>query len=303
MSRPSDHTFDAIGWTATASVVVALVVTAIKYAAYAVSGSVALYSDALEGAVNVVSAVAVLLAIMYARQPADHDHPFGHHKAEYLAAGFEGGLIAFAAVLILVQAYEALIHMASLKDLGWGAAISILATVVNAGWGAFLVSRGTAWKSPALTADGWHVLADVWTTIGVLLGLGLVWLTGAQWLDPAMAALVAVYILWTGYRLLRVSLGGLLDEAVEPGVLARIEDTIRDHGTGALQVHDMRTRRSGRVTFVEFHLVVPGTMSVGDAHDICDRLEAALETALPGADVTIHVEPGEKAKDHGAVVI
>lgn len=303
MMNLSADNFDKIGWTARISVLVAVAVTAIKAVAYYVSGSVALYSDALEGAVNVLSALAVLLAVEYARRPPDHDHHFGHHKAEYLAAGFEGGLIALAAIMILHQAYRALVHPPELDHMGLGALTNGVATAINAFWGAFLVSRGTAWTSPALKADGLHVLSDVWTSVGVLAGLFLVWLTGAQWLDPLMAALVAFYILWTGYQLIRGSLGGLLDEAVTADVRTQIEDLIRNHGVGALQAHDLRTRRSGRATFIEFHLVVPGEWTVDHAHRICDRIEDALEAYIPGADVSIHVEPGNKAKGDGAVVI
>lgn len=295
----------AVARIAAASIAAALVVTAIKYVAFWLTGSVALYSDALESIANVVTAVAALVAIRVSAQPADSDHPFGHHKAEYFSAVFEGALIIVAALLILNEAYAALQSPRPLTNTLTGALVNILATAINAAWGWFLIRRGGTLRSPALVADGHHVLTDVWTSGGVLIGLALAWLTGLQWLDPLIAALVAVNILWTGYRVTTQSLSGLLDEAVSPEIREQIEVAIKASGEGALQVHDIRTRHAGRATFIEFHLVVPGKMTVRTSHAICDRIEDALETAIPGSDVTIHVEPDHKAKDaeEGAVEI
>ncbi len=294
---------DPISRVARASVFIALVVTAIKAAASMLTGSVALYSDALEGGVNVASALAVLLAVEYARHPPDDDHPYGHEKAEYLAAGFEGGLIVLAAVLILYQASKAFFAAPELHGLGAGAAVNAIAAVINAGWGWYLVSRGRAWGSAALTADGLHVLTDVWTSVGVLAGLALAWLTGAWWLDPLMAVAVALYILWAGYGLMRSSASGLLDEAASPEVQHQVATAIRSHGVGAIQAHRVRTRKAGRMTFIEFHLVVPGSMTVEAAHAICDRIEHAVESAIPKAEVLIHIEPAHEAGEDGAIAI
>ena len=303
MSTPGRHTLDPIELTAAASIGFAVLVTVIKYAAYLVTGSVALYSDALESIVNVVTAAAALIAIRISSQPADTDHPFGHHKAEYFAAVLEGALIIVAALLILVETFDMLRHPRSIANATNGLLLNGIATAINAAWGSFLIRRGRAWRSPALTADGFHVFTDVWTSLSVLSGLILAALTGWQWLDPLLAALVALHILWTGYRLTMGSLSGLLDEAVSPDIRAQINAAIKANGGGALQVHDIRTRHAGRATFIEFHLVVPGRMTVRESHAICDRLEDALERTIPGADITIHVEPDNKAKDKGAVEI
>lgn len=287
----------AITRIATVSIAVAIGVTAIKYAAFWITGSVALYSDALESIVNVVTAIAALIAIRVSSLPADSDHPFGHHKAEYFAAVLEGALIIVAALLILSEAWGALLHPRALSNTGAGFLVNGLATVINAAWGTYLINRGNAWRSAALAADGHHVMTDVWTSGGVLAGLIFAALTGWQWLDPFMAALVALNILWTGWRMTTGSLSSLLDEAVPAEMQAQIHAAIKASGNGALQVHDIRTRHAGRATFIEFHLVVPGRMTVRESHVICDRIEDALEANIPGADVTIHVEPDHKAKD------
>ncbi|MBX9925154.1 MAG: cation diffusion facilitator family transporter [Hyphomicrobiaceae bacterium] len=294
---------NSIAITARLSIAVAILVTALKAAACLFTDSVALYSDALEGGVNVASAIVVLLAVEYARRPPDDEHPYGHEKAEHLATGFEGGLILIAALLIFAQAARALVERPVVSGIGMGAAINSVATMINAGWGWYLVSRGRAWGSAALAADGLHVLTDVWTSAGVLGGLALVWVTGAWWFDPVMAILVACYILWAGFVLLRGSLSGLLDEAASPQIREQIERAIKAHGDGAIQAHHIRTRRSGRLTFIEFHLVVPGGMSVEAAHMICDRIERAVEAEVAGAEVLIHVEPAHEAHDHGALTI
>jgi cation diffusion facilitator family transporter len=288
---------------AIASIAAAVLVTVLKFVAFWVTGSVALYSDALESIVNVVTAVAALIAIQMSARPADNDHPFGHHKVEYFAAVLEGALIIVAAFLILSEAYNAWLHPPKMGAVGLGLVISGVATAINWAWGRYLIGRGREWKSPALTADGFHVLTDVATSVGVWTGVVLAAATGWSWLDPAIASLVAIHIIWTGYRLTMGSLSGLLDEAVSPDIQEQIHLAIKANGGGALQVHDIRTRHAGRATFIEFHLVVPGRMTVRESHNICDRLEHALEAAITGADVTIHVEPDHKAKEEGAVEI
>lgn len=301
MNQPSNSAADPVYRTAVAGIAVAFVVMAIKALAYWVTGSVALYSDALESIVNVVTAVAALVAIRVSSLPADSDHPFGHHKAEYFSAVLGGALIIVAALLILVEAFHALTTPRALSNIGLGFIISGLATAINAAWGQYLINRGRAWRSPALTADGFHILTDVWSSVGVLIGLFLAAATGWHWLDPLMASLVALNILWTGYTMTMGSLSGLLDEAVSPDIQRQIHAAIKSGGDGALQVHDIRTRHAGRATFIEFHLVVPGQMTVRESHAICDRIEDALSLEIPGADITIHVEPDHKAKQSGAV--
>ena len=300
MSAPSTDTrsIRTLQRIAAGSIAVALAVMALKYIAFLVTGSVALYSDALESIVNLVTAVAALIAIRVSVQPADRKHPFGHHKAEYLSAVLEGALIVVAALLIMREAYDALVRPRAIEDFGLGMAVSGLATVLNGAWSAFLIRRGRQLKSPALVADGWHLLSDVMTSVGVIAGLVLVAITGLTVLDPLLALAVAGYILWSGSKIVLASMSGLLDEAADSAIQARIREAIRRSGDGALEAHDVRTRQAGRATFIEFHLVVPGSMTVNAAHEICDRLEAALEAEIEGSEVVIHVEPEHKAKDH-----
>lgn len=288
---------------AAGSIAVAIIVMGIKYLAYLKTGSVALYSDALESIVNVVTAVAALVAIRIGMRPPDTNHPFGHHKAEYLSAVLEGALIVIAAILILREAYDAFLSPRMLDEPALGLAINGLATALNAGWAMLLIRAGRAWTSRALVADGQHILADVVTSVGVFVGLVLATLTGWSILDPLLACAVAINILWTGYKVAMESISGLLDERASPDIEERIRATITANGHGALEAHDIRTRHAGRMTFIEFHLVVPGRMTVADAHAICDRLEDAIEAELVDADVFIHVEPDEKAKPDVSIAI
>jgi cation diffusion facilitator family transporter len=253
---------------ATASIAVALLVMGVKYLAYAKTGSVALYSDALESIVNVVTAVVALITIRVSARPADRRHQFGHHKAEYFSAVLEGALIIVAAVLILREAYEALQAPRSITEPAIGLAISGVATAINTVWATFLITWGRRQLSPALVADGWHLATDVLTSVGVIAGLGLALVTGWTILDPLLAALVAVNILWTGWRLTSQSVSSLMDEALDHEVASRIRDIISLNAQGAIEVHDLRSRSAGRAAFIEFHLVVPGTMTVADAHHI-----------------------------------
>lgn len=288
---------------ATTSIVVAMLVMGLKYMAYVLTGSVALYSDALESIVNVATAIAALIAVRISERPADRSHQFGHHKAEYVSAGLEGALILIAALLILHQAYEAWLNPRALTAPAEGLAINALAGVVNAAWAWHLIVRGRALRSPALIADGWHLFSDVATSAGVIVGLLLALTTGWMILDPMLAAVVAIHILWVGWRIIAQSMSGLMDAAVAGDMMAQIRRIIAANGDGALQIHDLRTRMAGRATFIEFHLVVPGNMPVSEAHDICDRLEEALAAEIEGAEVLIHVEPEGEAKSKGALTL
>jgi cation diffusion facilitator family transporter len=285
------------------SVAVALLVLAFKAAAWWLTGSVALLADALESVVNVAAAVAALVAIRYSALPADANHPYGHAKAEYFSAVLEGVLIVVAALLILNEAWGALQAPRAPEAAMLGLAISAVATAVNGAWSAVLFRRGRAARSPALIADARHLLADVVTSVGVIAGVALVALTGILWLDPLLAALTAGNILFSGFRLLRESLGGLMDEAVPSATMDRIRAIVATEAEGAIEAHDLRSRHAGRFTFLEFHLVVPGAMTVREAHAICDRIEAALKAELHDAVITIHVEPEGKAKQSGVPVL
>jgi cation diffusion facilitator family transporter len=285
------------------SVVIGTIVLGLKYFAYYLTGSIALYSDALESIVNVATAVTALFAVHVSAKPADAGHPFGHSKVEYFSAVIEGVLIVVAAFSIVRQAYLGFLNPTPLDAPLLGMAVNGAAGALNAFWCWVLITQGGKHRSPALVADGRHLLTDVLTSVGVLIGVGAAYVTGVAILDPAIAALVALNILWSGWGLVRESVGGLMDEAVPAATLDRIRNVISAKAEGAVEAHDLRTRRAGKVTFVEFHLVVPGQMSVADAHDICDRLENAVESEVEDARVTIHVEPEDKAKHRGVLVL
>lgn len=286
---------------ASLSLVVGLAVFTLKYVAYRLTGSVSLYSDALESIINVVAAGTALFSVRVAAQPPDLNHPFGHSKAEYFSAVLEGGLILFAAVEIVRAAWQRLLEPAALDDLGVGLGLTLLATGCNTAMATLLVWIGRRQRSPALVADGRHLWTDVASTVGVVSGVGLAAWTGWWVLDPLLALLMAGAIVWMGVRLVRYSVGGLMDESPPTGTMAIIQSVIAEQMDGALEVHDLRSRRAGQRVFVEFHLVVPGTMRVDAAHTICDRLEETLRQTLPGIVVTIHVEPEYKAHRKGRV--
>ncbi|ABL70555.1 MULTISPECIES: cation diffusion facilitator family transporter [Paracoccus] len=285
------------------SIVVGLIVLALKALAWWLTGSVALLSDALESTVNVATAVAALIAIRVAAKPADRDHPYGHHKAEFFSAVLEGVMIIVAALLILREAWHGFQNPRMLDAPLEGLLVNGLASVLNGLWCWVLITRGRRLRSPALVADGRHLLSDVISSVGVVAGVTLAVVTGWAVLDPALAALVALNILWSGWKVMASSLSGLMDEAVSEDTLADIRATISDAAAGAIEAHDLRTRHAGPRTFIDFHLVVDGQTTVDAAHDICDRIEQALKRKLPGALITIHVEPEHKAKHSGVVVI
>lgn len=285
------------------SVFIGIAVFLLKIGAWWVTGSVALYSDALESVVNVVTAIAAFVAISYAARPADANHPYGHHKAEYFSAVLEGVMIIIAALLILAKAYESFQNPRPIDAPFEGIVLNAIATMINAFWAWVLIRRGRALKSPALRADGHHLFTDVLSSVGVAVGVLLVVLTGWQILDPIIAAVVAVNILWSGWKVFTSSLSGLMDEAVPDDTLQEIRDAISGNADGALEAHDLRTRQAGAMTYIDFHLVVDGQTTVSDAHDICDRLEAKLKDIVPQSQITIHVEPEEKAKHSGVLVV
>ncbi|MBB5754085.1 cation diffusion facilitator family transporter [Prosthecomicrobium pneumaticum] len=288
---------------ALATIVVAFGVTGLKYVSYRLTGSVALYSDAIESIVNIATAFAALWAIRVSRKPADRQHQFGHHKAEYFSAVLEGVLIIVAALLIIREAWLGWNAPRLSADLSLGMLVNASAALINGVWALFLLRYGRRHRSPALVADGWHLVTDVFTSAGVLVGLLLVAATGLAWLDPALAVLVAINIVWSGWKVIRESVGGLMDHAVPPELETRIRETISRHAEGAIEVHDLRTRNAGRASFIEFHLVVPGAMTVTAAHVICDRLEAALAQVVDDAEVVIHVEPEGEAQHQGVLVL
>lgn len=294
---------DGAARIAAGSIGVGLLVLALKTAAWWLTGSAALLSDATESVVNVAASGLALAALRYASKPADASHPYGHDKVEFFAAVVEGALIIVAAISILMQAWSAYRNPVPLSTPWTGMALNAVAGVVNAIWAARLMHAARLHRSPALAADARHLWGDVITSAGVILGLSLAVLTGEQVLDPLLAAATAVWVLVSGLRVLWGSIGGLMDAAPDKAVVEEIRFLVGEHATGALEAHDLRMRHSGKTTFLEFHLVVPGQMTVAAAHEICDRIEGALRSHRAGMLVTIHVEPEGKAKHTGVVVL
>ncbi len=285
------------------SLAVGVIVLALKVFAASATGSIALFSDALESVVNLVTAIVALVAVRLSAKPADAALPYGYHKAEYFSAVVIGIFIAVAALVIFSEAYQGLVAPRPFRADPVGIAVSLVATVINAAWAVVLLRFGRSAQSPALIADGRHLLTDVLSTLAVLVGIGLATVTGLVQLDAVLGALVGVTILWSGWLLIRQSVIGLMDVAVEPRTLTMIRELISSNAEGAIEAHDIRTRQAGRMMFIEFHLVVPGAMSVEAAHAICDGIEARLREAVENAQITIHVEPEEKAKHSGIVVV
>ncbi|MFN4210793.1 MAG: cation diffusion facilitator family transporter [Devosia sp.] len=288
---------------AAASLLVGVIVLGLKFLAWYITGSIALYSDALESIVNVVTAVVALIAVRLAQRPADAALPYGYHKAEYFSAVIVGVMIIVAAILIVREAVLGFLAPSLPEAPMQGLVVSGVATVINVIWAVVLIRHGRSVQSPALEADGRHLMTDVVSTVGVLAGLALVYATGWAVLDPILAALVALNILWSGWGVIRHSVGGLMDVAVPPDTQKTIRDVIATNADGAIEAHDIRARQAGKMTFIDFHLVVPGAMSVEDAHTICDQIEAKLRDAVRNVQITIHVEPEQKAKHSGIVVL
>lgn len=281
-------------WYAWLSILAAIITIVLKTGAYLITGSAALLSDALEAVVNLVAAVLALIAIMVAARPPDDEHSFGHYKVEYFSSGVEGGLIVAAALLIVLSVIGRLREPQPIVELNVGLAISSVAMVLNFAVARILKRASIQFRSMALEADAHHLMSDVWTSVGVLIGLGLVWLTGWQWLDSAIALGVAVHILLVGWRLVRKSLLGLMDTAwplVEQQQLMIILEQFSE-GT-SLTYHAVRTRVSGSVRFVSLHLQVPGHWTVQEGHTRSDQLEAVIRQQFSPVSILIHLEPLE----------
>jgi len=274
------------------SISAGLAILGLKYLSYALSGSVALKSDAIESIVNVVAAIFALGAVIFSGKPADKEHPYGHGKIEHFSAVFEGGLISLAAVFILMEAFKGLVYGVELKDLGKGLAVNLLAGALNGMLGWFLVSQGRKMRSKALEADGHHILSDFWTTIGIAVGLLAVKLTGIKWVDPVMAMVVGLLLAHTGFRLVKDSSQALLDME-DPEVLTKVLEAMnRVRTLDIIALHEMRTFRSGRFTHVDIHIVVPEFYPVRQAHDLCEEFgkRALVDGAIEG-EVHTHVDP------------
>jgi cation diffusion facilitator family transporter len=273
------------------SIAAALLTIGLKSLAYLMTGSVGLLSDAAESLVNLMAAVMVLAALHVAARPADENHNFGHGKAEYFSAGIEGLMIFVAAGFILFSSAQRFMHPVALQSIGLGLALSTVATVVNAAVGMVLLRAGALHRSVTLTADGKHLLTDVWTSLGIVVGVLLVGLTGWQRLDPIVAAIVGLNILVTGFRLVSQSVISLLDAAMPAEDLARVTAVLNRMRTADIDFTDLRTRESGRHRFVSLKVLVPADWTVERGHALADAVEVAIAADLPGTDVQTHLEP------------
>src|SRR5450759_2407348 len=273
------------------SIAAALLTIGLKSGAYLLTGSVGLLSDAAESGVNLVAAVVALVALHVAARPADENHNFGHGKAEYFSAGVEGMMIFVAAGFILVTSFQRFLHPAALESVGLGLAISTVATAVNGAVGMLLLRAGATHRSVTLTADGKHLLTDVWTSFGVIIGVLLVGLTGWERLDPIVAALVGVNILVTGFRLVSQSVTSLLDAAMPAEDIARVNAVLDRMRTVDLDFTNVRTRESGRHRFISLTVLVPADWTVERGHTLADDVEVTIAKDLPDTEVQTHLEP------------
>lgn len=277
------------------SIAASIVTMALKFGAYFLTGSVSLFSDAAESLVNLTGGLVALGALTVAARPADDDHAYGHDKAEYFSSGVEGALILVAAVSIIYTAVERFFHPVALHDLGPGLLVSLAAAAVNFATARIMLRFALKHDSITLEADARHLLTDVWTSAGVLSGLAVVMFAPPLWqiLDPIMAVAVGLNIVVTGVSLMRRSMAGLMDSSLPEEEVKRIEAEVRKLLPLGTSFHDLRTRKAGPRRFIEFHLLLPGATSVSESHVLCDRMEAAIDNALPQTLVTIHVEPLE----------
>lgn len=276
------------------SIGAAILTVVLKYAAYYMTGSVGLLSDAAESIINLLAALIALLCLWYAAQPVDASHTYGHEKIEFFSSGLEGILILVAAGSIIWYAVERLLDPRELQALDLGLAISTVASAINLGVGLVLLRVAKETRSIVLEADGKHLMTDFWTSVAVIAGVGLVWLTGMRALDPLIALLMALNITWTGIGLVRLSFDGLMDHSLSETEQDAARAAIAAHLETGMDYHALRTRRAGSRRFADFHLLVPGSLSVQQAHALTGRIEDAVRAALPGIEVTVHVEPIEE---------
>ncbi len=273
------------------SIAAAILTIGLKTAAYLITGSVGLLSDALESLVNLVGAIMALAMLTIAARPADDDHAYGHSKAEYFSSGVEGTLIVLAAVSIAITAIPRILHPRSLEQVGLGLAVSVAAALVNLGVALVLLRAAKQHQSITLKANAHHLLTDVWTSAGVVVGVGAVVLTGWQRLDPMVALIVAGNIVWSGFRIVRDSVAGLMDTSIPPEDLKNVRDILdrfgRQHG---IECHDLRTRQAGNSRFISLHVLVPGSWTVNRGHELAERIESEIRSALRDAEVITHLE-------------
>lgn len=275
------------------SIAAAVATIGLKLAAWLFTGSVGLLSDALESGVNLVGGIIALAMLEVASRPADKDHAFGHSKAEYFSSGIEGTLILFAAMAIAYAAVQRLLHPKLLEKPGLGLTISVVASLINLFIALIILRAGQKYDSITLQANAHHLFTDVWTSAGVLVGVILVVLSGWQWLDPVVAILVAANIVWTGVRIVRASVFGLMDTALPAEELAKIHHVLEPHKQTGVQYHALYTRQSGSERFISLHVLVPGEWTVQRGHDLIEHIEADIRSILTNATVFTHLEAQE----------
>lgn len=275
------------------SIAAAIATIGLKFSAYLLTNSVSLFSDAAESVVNLVAAIVAVWALSLAAQPPDEEHTFGHSKAEYFSSGLEGALILIAALSIGVAAIDRLIHPQPVEKVDIGLILSLVATAINGGVAVILLRAGKRLRSITLRADAHHLLTDVWTSVGVVVGLLLVKATGLLFLDPIIAIVVAANIVWAGFRLLKETGYGIMDTALPLSEQKIITDLLAPYDRQGILFHAMRSRVAGSRRFVSFHILVPGEWTVQRGHDLCDEIEVAIGRALPSTNIITHLEPLE----------
>ena len=275
------------------SIAAALATIVLKGVAWWLTGSVGLLSDALESFVNLAGALMALAMLSLAEAPADEEHAHGHGKAEYFSSAFEGFLILVAAISIGYAAVDRLLHPQALESVGIGLGVSFAASLINLATARILMKVGRKRNSITLEADAHHLLTDVWTSAGVIFGVGLVWLTGWLWLDPVIALLVAANIVWTGWQLLHRSASGLMDESIPGEQIKAVESVLENYRGQGLDFHALRTRQAGMRAFITLHVMVPGAWTVQQGHDWLEKIEADIRNVVPSSHVTTHLEPLE----------
>lgn len=280
------------------SIAAALVTIALKASAWILTGSVGLLSDAAESVVNLVAAIVALIALKVAAKPADKNHHFGHSKAEYFSSAIEGVMIFVAAAVIMVLAIRRLLAPQPLEQVGIGLLISVIAAAVNGAVALVLIRAGRRYNSITLRADGQHLMTDLVTSVGVVLGIGLVGLTGWYVLDPIVALAVGINILWTGWRLVAESTAGLMDESLPKETNDRLRQILAEHSSDDIKFHAVRTRVSGARAFMEMHMLVPGDWSVKRGHDAMEDLIAVIREEYPELHVSGHLEPVEDPRSY-----
>lgn len=280
------------------SIAAAVTTILLKGIAWWLTGSVGLLSDALESFVNLAGALMALAMLTLAASPADDKHAYGHGKAEYFSSAFEGLLILLAAVSIAYTAIDRFLHPQEIEAVGVGLLVSVVASLINLFAARELLKAGRAHNSITLEADAKHLMTDVWTSVGVIIGVGLVWLSGWLWLDPLIALVVAANIVWTGWHLMSQSASGLMDAAIPAEQIASIEAVLATYREQGLDFHALRTRQAGRQAFISLHVLVPGVWTVQRGHDVVENVEADIRKVVPFSHMTTHLEPIEDPLSH-----